>query len=110
MKSFLSHQMKPLWNTPQLETHDWPLLKARWLSSKESACQCGRCRRLRFGPWVKKIPQRRKWQATMVFLPKNSHREAWRAILHGVTKSWIQLTDSTPESHFTGESSETFCT
>ena len=28
-----------------------------WLSGKESACQC---RRLRFNPWVRKIPWRRK--------------------------------------------------
>ena len=32
-----------------------------WLSSKESACQCRRCR---FNPWVRKIPWRRKWQPT----------------------------------------------
>ena len=33
---------------------------------KESACQC---RRHRFYPWVRKIPWRRKWQTTAVFLP-----------------------------------------
>ena len=110
MKSLLSHQMKPVWNTPQLGTHDWPLLKARWLSSKESACQCRRFRRLGFGPWVKKIPQRRKWQAAMVFLPENSHREAWWAIVHEVTESDTTDRLSMPESHLTGESSETFCT
>ena len=27
-----------------------------WLSGKESTGQCRRCRRLRFNPWVKKIP------------------------------------------------------
>ena len=32
---------------------------------KESACQC---RRLKFDPWVGKIPWRRKWQPTSVFL------------------------------------------
>ena len=31
----------------------------RWLSGKESTCQC---RRRRFNPWVGKIPWRRKWQ------------------------------------------------
>ena len=41
-----------------------------WLSGKESACQC---RRLRFSPWVRKIPWRRKWQPTQVFLPGKSH-------------------------------------
>ena len=28
----------------------------RWLSGKESACQCRRCKRCRFNPWVGKIP------------------------------------------------------
>ena len=41
-----------------------------WLSGKESACQCGRCG---FSPWVGKIPWRRKWQPTPVFLPGKSH-------------------------------------
>ena len=40
----------------------------RWLSSEESACQS---RRQVFDPWVGKIPWRRKWQPTPVFLPKN---------------------------------------
>ena len=34
----------------------------RWLSGKESACQCRRHRRCRFNPWVRKIPWSRKWQ------------------------------------------------
>ena len=42
----------------------------RWLSSKENACQC---RRRRLDPWVEKIPWRRKWQPTLVFLPGKSH-------------------------------------
>ena len=29
-----------------------------------------RCRRRRFDPWVRKIPWRRKWQPTPVFLPE----------------------------------------
>ena len=42
-------------------------------SGKESACQCRRCRRHRFNPWVGKIPWRKKWQSTPVFLPGESH-------------------------------------
>ena len=42
----------------------------RWLSGKEPACQC---RRRRFDPWVRKIPWRRRWQSTPVFLPGKSH-------------------------------------
>ena len=41
----------------------------RWLSGKEPNCQCRRCR---FDPWVRKIPWRRKWQHTPVFLPGKS--------------------------------------
>ena len=41
-----------------------------WLSGKESASQCGRCG---FNPWVGKIPWRREWQPTAVFLPGKSH-------------------------------------
>ena len=42
----------------------------KWLNGKESAHQC---RRHRFYPWVRKIPWRRKWQSTPVFLPGKSH-------------------------------------
>ena len=45
----------------------------RWHSGKESACQCKRCRRPRFSPWIGKIPWKRKWQATPEFLPGKSH-------------------------------------
>ena len=37
---------------------------------KESTCQC---KRRRFDPWIGKIPWRRKWQPTPVFLPGKSH-------------------------------------
>ena len=42
-------------------------------SGKESACQCRRCKRCRFDPWVGKMPCSRKWQVTAVFLPGKSH-------------------------------------
>ena len=40
---------------------------------KEWACQCRRLKRCGFDPWVKKIPWRRKWQPTPVFLPGEFH-------------------------------------
>ena len=40
---------------------------------KLSTCHCRRNNRLRFGPWVGKIPWRRKWQCTPVFLPGKFH-------------------------------------
>ena len=41
--------------------------------AKNSACQCRRCERLRFDPWVGKIPWRREWQTAPIFLPGESH-------------------------------------
>ena len=41
----------------------------RRLSGKQSTYQCSRRKRLRFDPWVRKIPWRRKWLPTPVFLP-----------------------------------------
>ena len=42
-------------------------------SGQESTCQCRRCQRREFNPWVRKIPWRRKWQPTPVFLHEKSH-------------------------------------
>ena len=41
-----------------------------WLSSKEFICQCWRPG---LDPWVRKIPWRRTWQPTPLFLPGKSH-------------------------------------
>ena len=43
---------------------------ARWLSGKESSCQCRRCG---FNPWVEKISWRRKWKPVPIFLPGKSN-------------------------------------
>ena len=53
-----------------------------WLSH----CQLGR--RRRFDPWVGKIPWRRKWQPTPVFMPGEAHGQegAWWATVDRVTK------------------------
>ena len=42
-------------------------------SGKEPPCQFRRPKRRRFDPWVGKIPCRRKWQFTPVFLPGESN-------------------------------------
>ena len=44
----------------------------RRLSGKESACQCRRHKGRGFDPWVGKIPWRRAWKPTPVFLPGES--------------------------------------
>ena len=61
--------------TPWTVAHLAPLTmgfsrQEHWSGGKESACQC---RRHGFDPWVGKIPWRRKWQPTPVFLPGKSH-------------------------------------
>ena len=61
----------------------------RWLSGKESVCQCRRHKRHEFDPWVGKIPWNRKWQPTPVFLPEKSHGQR---ILGGSggSRGWVQ--------------------
>ena len=38
-------------------------------SGKGSICQCRKCKRCGFDPWVRKIPCSKKWQPTPVFSP-----------------------------------------
>ena len=59
---------------------------------KEPICQCRRHKRLGFNPWVKKIPWKREWLPTPVFLPGESHGQ--RSLVgysQRVAKSWTQL-------------------
>jgi len=44
-------------------------------SGKEPTCQCRRHERRGFHFWVGKIPWRRAWQPTLVFLPGESHAQ-----------------------------------
>ena len=64
-------------------------------SGRKSVCL--QCRRPGFDPWVGKIPWRSKWQPTPVLLLGKSHGQRSLAgyIVHGVTKSWTLLRDST---------------
>ena len=48
-------------------------------SGKETTCQCRRRKRRGFDSWVGKIPWRRKWQSTPVFLPGEFH--GWRTLV-----------------------------
>ena len=45
----------------------------RWRIAKESICRGRRHKRCGCVPWVEKIPWRRKWQTTPVFLPGKFH-------------------------------------
>ena len=64
--------------------HYFKVVVLWWLSGKESALLM---RRWRFHPWVGKIPYRRKWHPTQIFLPgKSLDRGAWQAAIHGMAK------------------------
>ena len=54
---------------PRDDKDGWPVAD----SAKESTCSCRRYKRHGFDPWVGKIPWRREWQSTPVFLPEESH-------------------------------------
>ena len=59
---------------------------------------CLYCGRPGFQPWVGKILWRRAWQPTPVLLPGESHgqipsQNPRLATVHGVAKSWTQLSD-----------------
>ena len=66
------------WATKHIHTHThththrviWDFPEA---SGEESACQCRRLNRCGFSPLVGKIPWRRKWQPSPVFLPGEPH-------------------------------------
>ena len=59
------------------------------------------CRSLGFDPWIRKIPCRREWQPTPVFLPGKSH--GWRSLVgpnpwsHEESDMTERLTHSSPE-------------
>ena len=48
------------------------LLSSGGASGKEPVCQCRRCKRCGFDPWVRKISWRGAWQPTPVLLPRES--------------------------------------
>ena len=66
-------------NSPMHESEKWKWSRSvvfgfpRGDIGKESISQCRRHKRCRSDPWVWKIPWRRKWQSTPVFLPGESH-------------------------------------
>ena len=54
-------------------------------AGKESACNAGNLGlKPGFDPWIGKIPWRRAWGPTPVFLPEESHgQRSWRAASMG---------------------------
>ena len=60
----------------------------RWCSGKESTCQCRRCRRLGFDPWVREIPRIGNGNPLQYPCLENPmDRGACWATVHGSTES-----------------------
>ena len=54
---------------------------------KSLTCQCRRYKRCGFNPWIEKIPWRRAWQPTPVFLPGESHgQRSLVGYIHGLQR------------------------
>ena len=85
-------------NPARVPRYAWNL---RWYSSplgfpgdtngKEPACQCRRHKRCRINPWVGKIPWRRAWQPTPVFLPGRSHGQRSLAGYSPWSQTWLSM-------------------
>ena len=73
------------------------LVPYSWVSQvvlvvKNLPANAGDARTYGFNPWVGKIPWRRVWQSTLVFLPGELlGQKSLAAIVHGVTKSQTRL-------------------
>ena len=93
-------------------TQDWsPLGWTSWISlqskglsrvfsnttvQKHQFCQCRRYKRCGIDPWVGKMPWRREWQPTSVFLPRKFHRQR---SLEGYSPWGCKDSDTTEHEH-----------
>ena len=70
------------------------------IHGKETACQCRRCKRCEFNPWVGQTPWRRAGNS-LQFSCLENHMDggAWQATLHSVAKSWTQLKQLSMQAH-----------
>ena len=68
-------------------------------SGKESSCQSRRHRRCGFDPWVGKMPWRRKWQPTPVFLPGKTPSAADPGMLLSMGSQRVRYDWATEHAH-----------
>ena len=78
------HWPLPLPEDPSPDSHT--SLPSLMVQRERIRLQFMRPREHKFNPWVRKIPWRRKWQFTPVFLPGESRGQRW-ATVHEVAKS-----------------------
>ena len=68
----------------------------RWYPGKEPACQCRSRKRREFDPWVGKIPWRREWEPSTLFLLGKSHGQR---SLAGYSPRGRKESDTTEDTH-----------
>ena len=61
--------------TQHTQVRVWGFIGGSVIKKKNPACQCRRYKRWWFNPWVGKIPWKKAWQPTPVFLPGESHEQ-----------------------------------
>ena len=61
-----------VWACTHPHTH---ILLFKYFGGSDNKKICLHCGRLRFNPWVRKIPWRREWQPTLVFLFGEFHQQ-----------------------------------
>ena len=85
---------------PVAQHHGWPGLLSDYENGKEPACECRRHKTRNFDPWVGKIPWRRTWLPTPLFLPGESHgQRSLTGYIRGVTKSQTRLKRLSTRTH-----------
>ena len=60
-----------------------------------------RYKRYGFDPWVRKIPWRRTWEPTPVFLPEGSHGQRSLAGYSPQSCKGLDMTEATQQQHVT---------
>ena len=71
----------------------------KWLSDKEPTWQRRRLKRHGFDYWVKKIPWKRAWQPTPVFLPGESHGQRGLVVYSLEGCKELDMTEVTQHTH-----------
>ena len=66
---------------------------------KESTCQCRRHKRHGFSPWVGKIPWRRAWQPTSIFLPGEFHGQKSLVAYSPWCHKQLDMTEAAEHAH-----------
>ena len=66
-----------------------------WFRDVEFTCQCKRCKRYKFDPWVGKCPGVGNGNTLQYCCLENPmDRGAWWATVHGTAECWTRLSSS----------------